>query len=108
MQDTAASETINYLQRTLGLQADAQMGEEGIIKLLAAWAANALQKGEGTFYQMMYRLDIPEAALHAALQEADAPTGVARLVYRRQIEKYLSRKAHRTKGSAPEDQELMW
>lgn len=99
-------ETAAALQQEWGLQLPPAFSEEEILQLLADAIAAIAQKGPEAFFQLMYRLDIPEKKLYSSLQDKDVAQKVARLVYARQLQKVESRKRHST--PKPEDDDLAW
>lgn len=105
MRDTLR-ETAAALQQEWGLQLPATFSEEEVLQLLADAIAAVAQKGPETFFQLMYRLDIPEKQLEASLHNRDIAQKVARLVYTRQLQKIESRKRYSQRK--PEDDELAW
>jgi hypothetical protein len=89
------------------LQVPDNMPEEELLRLLADKVATIMKSGPEPFFQLMYRLDIPEKKLTTILFEADAPQQVARLIYERQLQKMKSRQEHKPNTSA-EDEDLKW
>lgn len=83
------------------------MPEEELLRLLADRVATILQSGPEPFFQLMYRLDIPEKKLSAILHEDDAPQKIARLIYDRQLQKMKSRQENKP-GNEEVDEDLKW
>jgi hypothetical protein len=90
-----------------GIQMPDLISEETILKLLTLRMADIIAQGPGTFYQLMYRLDISEKKLREISAADDAPARIARLVYDRQLEKMRSRLQHRQSRSDA-DPDLTW
>lgn len=94
------------LHRELGLQLPDVISETELLQLLADRLATIIARSPEDFFQLMYRLDIPEAAMNKALTQKDIPAELAKLVYTRQLQKIESRaKFGRTKSDDPE---LQW
>lgn len=105
--NTILQETASALKEDWDLQLPDTLSEETILRLLAERIVIILERGAETFFQLMYRLDISEKKLNAALQEDDVPIKIARLIYDRQLQKIKSRHENRMKGES-DDPELMW
>lgn len=89
------------------LQVPEDMPEEELLRLLADRVATILQRGPEPFFQLMYRLDIPEKKLTAILHDDDAAQKIARLIYERQLQKMKSRREHKSGGNDG-DEDLKW
>jgi hypothetical protein len=100
-------EMTHVLKEELGLQLPDVVTEEEIILYLAHKIDLLLKNKHGSFFQIMYRLDIPERKLSAVIDDKDAAYKIAWLVYDRQIEKYRSRQQHKT-GKKDVDKDLEW
>lgn len=87
---------IQALQRELGLQLSQLIPEEEILRQLSYKVEQLLQKGTGPFFQLMYRLDIPERSLSAVIDDEHASLKIAKLIYDRQLQKIKSREQHRS------------
>lgn len=85
---------LQALQQELGLQLEQMVPEEEILRQLSHRVELLLRNGHGSFFQLMYRLDIPEKKLSAVIDDADAYYKIARLIYERQLQKIQSRKRH--------------
>ena len=90
------------------LDASALHTKEDILAALAQRISELLTQDPVGFIQLMYRLDIPEASLDAALESADAPSLIAQLVWDRQIQKSMLRKSAQPRAASEEDDELSW
>ena len=100
-------ETALELQQEWGIVAPTVLTEEELLQLLAARIADLTAKGPEQFYQLMYRLDIPEKKLQAEVGGADPAMGIAQLIYARQVQKIESRRKHREYlANSEEDKEM--
>jgi hypothetical protein len=82
------------LQQEWGLTLPVLLTEEEILCLLKLRVISLAEKGAESFYQLMYRLDISEKKLHAAMGDEDVAARIAKLIYERQIQKIVSRRIH--------------
>lgn len=82
------------------------LSKEEILLALAARIRQMLEHDPMGFIQVMYRLDIPEAQLDAAMDADDAPAAIATLVWERQVQKAILRKA--TPPRSSKDADLEW
>lgn len=73
---------------------------------LALRVGELLAQDPIAFIQLMYRLDIPEAPLNAALESPDTGLLIAELIWNRQEQKSLSRKS--TPPRQNDEEELAW
>ncbi len=89
------------------LQLPGTVTEQQFLELLAAKISRLIEKQPETFFQLMYRLDIPEKKLHAVLGDMDAIDKIARLVFDRQLEKARSRQQYRN-NTGDIDKNLEW
>lgn len=97
------------LQRDWGIQLPATYTEAEILQALALRIAALVEKSPEAFFQLMYRLDIPESKLNATVQDADAAMHVARLIYNRQLQKIESRQKYRRDDTDHDaDTDLRW
>lgn len=101
------TEVYDLLHRELGLQAPELIPEEEIIEQLGKRVAVLLKYGHGSFFQLMYRLDVSEKDLSAVIDDIDAPLKIARLIYMRQLQKIKSRQVHKP-GKPDIDKDLQW
>ncbi|MCD6064834.1 MAG: hypothetical protein K0R82_2745 [Flavipsychrobacter sp.] len=101
------NEMSHVLKEELGLELPDTLPEEEILSHLAQKIAVLLRAGNGSFFQIMYRLDVSEKKLSAVIDDADAPYKIARLVYDRQLEKYRSRQQHKN-VKKDIDKDLEW
>lgn len=100
------NQDITSLATTWQLDIPADWQEADILAALSQKIIVLLSREPETFFQIMYRLDIPEARLNQALYATNPPDAVARLIWQRQWEKAQSRKEHRS-GDTPDD-DLKW
>ncbi len=105
--DSTLQEAAMALRQDWDLQLPDTVSEEEIVKLLAQRIVAILERGPDAFYQLMYRVDISEKKLNAAISDADVALKIAQLVYNRQLEKIRSRREHRAKREN-DDPELNW
>ncbi|MBN9483427.1 MAG: hypothetical protein BGO70_13175 [Bacteroidetes bacterium 43-93] len=91
----------------LGIQLGDVFSKEEIIDKLALKLAGVAEKGAETFFQLMYRLDIPERKLNQAMYDKDAIHEIAELVYNRQLQKARSREFYK-RNKPKDDEELGW
>lgn len=90
------------------LDAEHLFTEAQIVDRLALRIAQLIAADPEGFFQLMYRLDVPEGKVHEALQTEDPAMAVARLVYLRQLQKVRTRQQFRPSPPAPGDDELEW
>lgn len=91
------------IQRDLGIELAGVFTEQEIIDKLALQIALISEKGPETFFQLMYRLDIPEKQLVNAMHDRQVATEIAKLVYNRQLQKMRSREYYKRKPGSDED-----
>lgn len=95
------------LQKDLGLVLPEVVSEAEIMRLLVEKVSDLLRQDAHRFYQLMYRLDIPEQKLNEALRDEERGVDrVAAMIYKRQLEKANSRRASRHHTDEPD--ELAW
>lgn len=83
------------------------ISKEKILEELEIKISHLLQRNAETFFQLMYRLDISEKKLTAAIEDNEHTVArIANLIYERQEQKILSRKQYRSPDS--EEKELLW
>ena len=98
---------LNILIQEWGLDASGLHSKEEILAALAQRIGVMLLQDPMGFIQLMYRLDIPEARLHAAMETDDPDAAVALLIWDRQIQKSMLRKMTPPRNSS-DDTELNW
>ncbi|MBL7717230.1 MAG: hypothetical protein JNL72_00230 [Flavipsychrobacter sp.] len=107
MPESQQSELVQLLQAEWGLQLTGQVSEEVILAELERRVLAIADKNPEAFFQLMYRLDVPEQKVKAVLFEPDAAMQIARLIYRRQLQKIEARKAFNNAAEDVED-DLKW
>ncbi len=80
--------------------------EEAIIEKLSLQIGVIAEKGPDAFFQLMYRLDIPEKLLLKAMADKETAREIAKLVYNRQLQKIRSREYYKNKPDTDED--IVW
>jgi hypothetical protein len=90
-----------------GLDTNLLHSKEEILAALAARIGQLFTVDTMAFIQLMYRLDIPERQLEAALEHPNAAEIIAQLIWDRQLQKYMMRKAT-PPPPANRDEELSW
>ena len=80
--------------------------KESILLALAMRIGELLAQDPVGFIQLMYRLDIPEGPLDAALESPDAGLLIAELIWNRQVQKSILRKS--TPPRPEGDEDLAW
>jgi hypothetical protein len=97
------------IQSDWGIELPNLISEEAIIDKLAERVAQLLQNGPDAFFQLMYRLDVPERKLRSITPGADVAIYVAKLIYDRQLQKAHSRAHFRNNPlSHTDDDDLKW
>ena len=95
------------LQQEWGLRLAGTATEEEILQQLAERIAQLAEKGQESFFQLMYRLDISEKKLRGTMHQPDVAMQIARLIYDRQLQKIRSREYYKT-HPLNEDPDLKW
>lgn len=107
MQVSEQQEVVQMLEADWGLQLPEMVSEETILKHLEQKILELADKNPEAFFQLMYRLDVSEQKVKSVLFEPDAGMQIARLVYKRQLQKIEARKLFRDKGDVA-DEDLKW
>jgi len=89
-----------------GISFQGLVSEQEIIEKLALQVGAIAAKGPDAFFQLMYRLDIPEKKLTLAMIDKEAAVEIAKLIYYRQLQKLRSRAFY--KKSHKNDDDLAW
>lgn len=97
---------VSTLPEDLRLVEESYLSEEDFLNALAPKVAYMMQYNSGVFFQLLYKMDVLEPKLKIAMQEADVPMAIARLILERQMEKIVSRREFPSTES--EDEELSW
>ena len=92
--------------REWNLQVTELHSREDILAALAKRIGDMLAQDPMGFIQLMYRLDIPEAQLDAAMDSTDAASLIAQLVWDRQVQKSVLRRS--TPPLDTSDDDLTW
>lgn len=100
-------EAAMQLKNDWELQLPDVISEEEIIAQLAGRIVRLLDKGPESFFQLMYRLDISEKKLNAVLHDTDVAREIARLIYKRQVQKIQTRALFKNHTNN-EDPDLAW
>lgn len=83
--------------------------EDEIKLMLEKRLGQLLERNPEEFFQLLYRIDIPEQRLNDVLQQQDALAMLADMVYRRQLQKVKTRLFYKdSQQSHPGDDELKW
>lgn len=104
----AQEELAEKLARQWGLELPEIISEQEILNRLTARISTLLQGNAETFFQLMYKLDIPEKKLNQVLHNEEAPVLIAKLIYDRQLQKIESRRQHKGGTGTADDPELQW
>ncbi len=107
MDKEISKDIVQHFQNDWELQIPETFTENELLELLVAKISMLIERQPETFFQLMYRLDIPEKKLNAVLGNMDTIDKIARLVYERQLEKARSRQQHRSTGGDI-DKNLQW
>jgi len=107
MNDITFLEAVTALKNEWELSLPESVSEEDLLQRLADKIVRVIEQGPEAFFQLMYRLDIPEKKLNASLHEADIAKRVAQLVFERQLQKIQSRQQNKVKREE-DDPELRW
>lgn len=100
-------ELLRLLQEDLQLQVPGMISEEMILAAIEQKLTALLAGDMPAFFQLMYRLDIDEKQLDAALQDGKhGISRMAKLIFDRQLHKAASRNRFRQPPAADED--LKW
>ncbi len=88
-------EVLAELEKNLPLNLREEVTREAILAHLELVISRLLQQNASDFFQLMYRLDIPEDKLNAALVSGDDTiSGLALLLYHRQLQRIRSRREY--------------
>ena len=106
-EQSISDEATAALRAEWGIEHTGGLSEAALLQLLADGIVTIMQQGSETFFQLMYRLDIPERKLNEVMTAAEAPQKIARLIYDRQIGKIKSRQQYRQDPNET-DPDLKW
>jgi hypothetical protein len=107
MQFSDQQQVVSMLQADWGLQLPEFVSEEAILEQLEKRILAIADKDPEAFFQLMYRLDVSEQKVKSVLFEQDAGMQIARLVYKRQLQKIEARNMFRSAESEV-DEDLKW
>jgi len=96
----------NIIIQEWGLDASGLHSKEEILAALEARIGQMLVQDPMSFIQLMYRLDIAEAQLDAAMDDPAAGALIAQLVWDRQVQKSILRRS--TPPRSTEEDDLSW
>lgn len=100
-------EIFNAINKDFELAIPKIISKDSIIEELEIKVSQLLHQNAESFFQFMYRLDISEKKLKAAIeQNENTVRAIASLIYDRQYEKLRSRKENKT--PPPVDNDLSW
>ena len=101
-------EILAALQKDFYLSIPETINEYVILQLLKLKISELLHGNAETFFQMLYRLDIPEQKTKLALLDNEhAIDNLALLIYERQLQKAISRTENKQTNFVVED-DLIW
>lgn len=107
--ETEQSALAASLREKLDIDIPEGYSEEEIKLMLEKRLGQLLERNPEEFFQMLYRIDIPEHSLQGVLQQEDALTVLAGMVYQRQLQKVKTRLFYKGSQQAqPGDDELKW
>ena len=95
------------LQKEWELQLPDTISEQEIVQQLEKRVMYLIEKNPEGFFQLMYRLDVPESKVTIVLYEEDAALQIAKLIYLRQLQKIQSRKLY-SSNNTDIDKDLEW
>lgn len=100
-------EIFERLKEEWELKQEEIIAKETIVAQLEERVARLLVRQPEQFFQLMYRLDIAEAKVEAALtNQQQGIWNIALLIYERQLQKIISRKEQAAQKS--DDPDLAW
>jgi hypothetical protein len=97
----------NIIIQVWGLDASGLHTKEEILAALEARIGEILARDPMSFIQLMYRLDISEAQLDAAMDQPSVGAIIAQLIWDRQVQKSILRKSTPPRSTG-EDEDLHW
>jgi hypothetical protein len=95
------------LQKDWEIALPETLSEQEIINILAQRIALLLDRSPEALFQLMYRIDISEAAFNKAVNTNEPALNIACLIYERQKAKAESRQKHKM-PPAKDDESLSW
>lgn len=107
--NTEQAELAATLKAKLDIDIPEGYSEEQIKLMLEKRLGQLLERNPEEFFQMLYRIDIPEQRLNVVLQQQDALSALAEIVYQRQLQKVKTRLFYKDSyQSHTGDDELKW
>lgn len=94
------------LQREFGLDVPDAVSEEGLLAALETRLDALLRTEPLRLLQILYRMDVDEGGADAAMDSANAPAALARLILQRNHLRAATRAAFRMPPPADEDADL--
>ena len=101
-------EQANIIIQEWGLDATGLHSKEDILAALSHRITELLSTDPVAFIQLMYRLDIPEGQLDAAMESAAPSALIAHLIWDRQVQKSIMRNSMPQRNTTDENDELSW
>lgn len=102
-------ELSRLLKEKFELEIQEGISKEDIIRLLELRISQLIERTPEEFFQLMYRIDIPEPQLHKVLQHNDAIQVLAEMIYSRQLDKGKSRLKYKDMFNDDQpDSDLKW
>lgn len=107
--ETEQSALAASLREKLDIDIPEGYSEEEIKLMLEKRLGQLLERNPEEFFQLLYRIDIPEHSLQGVLQQPDALTALAGMVYDRQLQKVKTRLFYKSQNNdKTTDDELGW
>lgn len=107
--ETEQSVLAATLKEKLDIDIPEGYSEAEIKLMLEKRLEQLLERNPEEFFQLLYRIDIPERGLQNVLQQQDALVKLAEMVYDRQLQKVKTRLFYKSNQKAqPGDEELKW
>lgn len=107
--ETEQSVLAATLKEKLDIDIPEGYNEAEIKLMLEKRLGQLLERNPEEFFQLLYRIDIPERGLQNVLQQQDALVKLAEMVYDRQLQKVKTRLFYKSNQKAqPGDEELKW
>jgi hypothetical protein len=107
MSATDQQQVLQMLQSDWDLHIAGTISEEEILLQLEKRILHIADKNPEVFFQLMYRLDVPEEKVRNVLFETDAAMQIAKMVYKRQLQKIEARKWFKN-DEREVDNDLKW
>lgn len=103
------AELTRSLKEKFELEIPEGISEQKLLQLIELRLSQLLERTTEEFFQIMYRIDIPEYDLNRVLQRNDAIQVLAKMIYDRQLEKAKSRLKYKSYFEDDKaDNELKW